>query len=76
MTPTEQYLKEVIKSGEENTLIYDERAKKLNYIKEYMESEEVGYEEAALVVNQIEAMDSRPKQKAVLKEEPQAEAKD
>ena len=35
-------------------MIYDQRDKKLNFIKEYMAQEKVSYEEAAHIVNQIE----------------------
>ena len=39
--------------NEDHTLIYNERPKKLTFIKEYMAQENVDYEEAAHVVNEI-----------------------
>ncbi len=41
---TKCYLAEVVQEKEDNTLIYNEKAKKLIYIKEYMAQEKVPYE--------------------------------
>ena len=43
LTDTDNYLRSVIEDNAENTLIYNEKAKKLNFIKEYMAQEQVDY---------------------------------
>ena len=68
---TDSYLANVLKENEDNTLIYNEREKKLNYIKEYMLQEKVDFDVASHIVNEIEAKDKT--KKPVKKEEIVAE---
>jgi hypothetical protein len=51
---TEEYLFQIRKDQHLNDLIYEEKAKKLSFIKEYMQQEKVSYEEASYIVDQIE----------------------
>lgn len=54
-TDTDSYLKQVVSERQENTLIYGQRTKKVNCVKEYMEQEKVDYDVAIHAVNAIDA---------------------
>ena len=76
LTDTDTFLRGVVAESAENTLIYNEKARKLNYIKEYMAQEKADYEVAAHIVNHIEHGDE-PKptpKKAVPATDPNDEA--
>jgi hypothetical protein len=51
---TDAYLKRIIAEREENAIIFNQRTKKLNCVKDYMESEKVDYDMAVHAVNIIE----------------------
>ena len=44
---TDDFLHQVRREAKNNTLLYNEKPNKINYIKEYMAQEEVDFEEAA-----------------------------
>ena len=50
---SDNYLRMVKREKDENTLIYNECAKKMNLIKEYMEQQKTNYDDAAYIVNEI-----------------------
>ena len=50
---SDSYLRMVKREKDENTLIYNECAKKMNLIKEYMEQQKTNYDDAAYIVNEI-----------------------
>lgn len=53
-TDTDSYLKKVVAEREENMVIYSQRTKKLNCVREYMEQEKVDYDMAIHAVTVID----------------------
>lgn len=58
-TDTDAYLKKVIAEKEENTMIYSQRTKKVNCVREYMEQEKVDYDTAVHAVTIIDGSHKR-----------------
>lgn len=57
---TERYLSELVRSQQDNAIIYNERANKLRFIKELMREDGLGYEDAHHIVQKIEDIHAEP----------------
>lgn len=55
-TDTDAYLRNVIAQKDANTMIYSQRTKKINCIREYMEQEKVDYDMAVHAVTIIDGI--------------------
>jgi hypothetical protein len=55
-TDTDAYLRKVVAEKDENTMIYSQRTKKVNCVREYMEREKVDYDMAIHAVTAIDSI--------------------
>lgn len=55
-TDTDAYLRKVVAEKDENTMIYSQRTKKVNCVREYMEREKVDYDMAIHAVTVIDGI--------------------
>lgn len=55
-TDTDAYLRKVVAEKDENTMVYSQRTKKINCVREYMEREKVDYDVAVHAVRVIDEM--------------------
>jgi hypothetical protein len=59
---TERYLSELVRSQQDNAIIYNERANKLRFIKELMREDALAYDDARHIVQKIEDIHAQPEQ--------------